>query len=270
MLKKAVLITVFLILLLSPAFALCGNKKCEEDENTENCCLDCGCSFGEECKDNECVPQITFFSFGSEISIFLLALIIIIGGFVIGYGMNIVRKVHKRHKEHSESSPKDASNKEEEEESKREEVPPESEASKTPKNPKEKILLKIKKGKTVKEIKKELKSEGVDPSLVNKLLKKVIDSLIAKAEQGLLSVEWDPQIINQVFEEIMKKPDVEVKEKSLHYPEKPKRVDPATAVEKYIGIALARGYPIKRIKKKLMNVGWSKEKVDKLLRKVTD
>jgi len=56
------LLLVILILMISSIFlgnlrvhkSLCGNKICEIGENKENCCLDCGCSIGEECKNNKC------------------------------------------------------------------------------------------------------------------------------------------------------------------------------------------------------------------------
>lgn len=42
--------------------AECGNNKCEAGENQENCCTDCGCPTGDECKDNICTlipPECT-------------------------------------------------------------------------------------------------------------------------------------------------------------------------------------------------------------------
>ena len=33
----------------------CGDEKCEEGENSENCCMDCGCLENYKCKDNKCV-----------------------------------------------------------------------------------------------------------------------------------------------------------------------------------------------------------------------
>jgi len=33
---------------------ICGNNRCEEGENSENCCIDCGCPEGKECVDNVC------------------------------------------------------------------------------------------------------------------------------------------------------------------------------------------------------------------------
>ncbi len=33
---------------------VCGNNRCEEGENSENCCIDCGCPEGKECVDNVC------------------------------------------------------------------------------------------------------------------------------------------------------------------------------------------------------------------------
>lgn len=40
---------------------ICGNKICEVGENQENCCIDCGCPFGFECKDNECKISSFFY-----------------------------------------------------------------------------------------------------------------------------------------------------------------------------------------------------------------
>jgi len=34
---------------------ICGNNICEIGENQTNCCIDCGCPEGLECKDNKCV-----------------------------------------------------------------------------------------------------------------------------------------------------------------------------------------------------------------------
>jgi hypothetical protein len=42
-----------------PAKAVCGNNLCESEENQENCCIDCGCSQGYECRDNVCVAPTT-------------------------------------------------------------------------------------------------------------------------------------------------------------------------------------------------------------------
>jgi len=38
--------------------SLCGNQICEPNENQENCCQDCGCPEGYECKENVCVLKI--------------------------------------------------------------------------------------------------------------------------------------------------------------------------------------------------------------------
>jgi hypothetical protein len=34
--------------------AACGNGICEKIESSENCCKDCNCSAGKECKQNAC------------------------------------------------------------------------------------------------------------------------------------------------------------------------------------------------------------------------
>jgi len=38
--------------------AVCGNKVCESPfENSSNCCIDCGCSKGYVCKNNQCIED---------------------------------------------------------------------------------------------------------------------------------------------------------------------------------------------------------------------
>lgn len=34
---------------------ICGDNECEENENSDNCCVDCGCSEGYECDEDECI-----------------------------------------------------------------------------------------------------------------------------------------------------------------------------------------------------------------------
>ncbi|MFH1248857.1 MAG: hypothetical protein V1660_01790 [archaeon] len=34
---------------------ICGDSKCSSGETASNCCIDCGCAMGEECKSNQCV-----------------------------------------------------------------------------------------------------------------------------------------------------------------------------------------------------------------------
>jgi hypothetical protein len=57
---------------------ICGNKICEEWENQENCCLDCGCPHGYKCLENKCIkttsPLIYFILIG--VVIILLTIII--------------------------------------------------------------------------------------------------------------------------------------------------------------------------------------------------
>ena len=50
-------------------FAICGNRICETEESQENCCVDCGCTFGYFCKENKCEPYF------SSIIIYLLLII---------------------------------------------------------------------------------------------------------------------------------------------------------------------------------------------------
>ena len=42
-----------------PAKPVCGNGICEVNETQTNCCIDCGCSQGYECRDNVCVAPTT-------------------------------------------------------------------------------------------------------------------------------------------------------------------------------------------------------------------
>lgn len=269
MVKKILLIAIIFLVFNFSVNALCGDYICEKTETSDNCCIDCGCAYGEECINNICEKSVTFFSFSPEISIFLLIIIIIFGAFVIGYGLNIVIEAHKKTEEHLERKKN------------QKELKPESKNRFTLGNIKIEIIKSIKEGKSVKEIKKELNCKGIDPNLTDELIMEVIDTLIAKSEQGLLSVDWDPRIVECVFKEVMRKPTH--RKKKLHHYNKPrkhkelikeiekpklqelKKEEAITEVEKYIGIALARGYSREDITKKLTKEGWHPEEINKIL-----
>lgn len=267
MIKKILPIIIIFLLFSFSVNALCGDYICEKTETSDNCCIDCGCAYGEECNENTCEKSLSFFSFSPEISIFLLILIIIFGAFVIGYGFNIVLEAHKKTEEHLELKKIQKTNKSDI----REKL--------TPGYIKEGIIDAIKQGKSVKEIKKELDCKGIDPDLADELLTEVIDTLIAKSEQGLLSVDWDPRIVECVFKEVMRKPrhhrkrlhhqskHIRYKEGTIKTLTKPESVKEETIneVDKYIGIALARGYSREDIKKKLVKEGWHPEEIDNIL-----
>ena len=102
MLREITCVSIMFLFLMISVNALCGDEICEKDESSKTCCLDCGCSFGEKCQNNECIKSISFFSFSSEISLFLLILIVLLAVFVIGYGLNIVIEAHKKTEEHFE------------------------------------------------------------------------------------------------------------------------------------------------------------------------
>jgi len=255
MLRKIAFIAIMFLFLLLPVNALCGDDICEKNENSESCCMDCGCVSGETCQENKCVKSVTMFSFTSEVSIFLLILIILFAAFVIGYGLNIVIAAHKKTEEHLENE-------------RRQKEEPEPVVLLTEEGIKAQIVGLIKEGKTINDIKKELRCKNVDPKVADDLLMEVIDSLVAKAEQGLLSVDWDPRIVDYVFKEIMRKPEIHHRRKGLHYhkkqkhieepkkiievkkikPAKPTKEELVRDVEKFIGIGLARGYSKEEIK----------------------
>lgn len=280
MLRKITAISIILLSLMVSVNALCGDEICEPDES-ETCCLDCGCSFGKICENNECVKAISFFSFTSEISIFLLVLIVLLAVFVIGYGLNIVVAAHKKTEEHFEKKMKEPAEKK-----------PEPKYLMTDEDIRAKIMSSIKEGKTINQIKKELHHDKVDPALADELLTEIVDSLITKAEQGLLSVDWDPRIVDYVFKEMMKKPRMHRKKRKLKHhkkqklktleevfplkakqkpepvkEEKPSKEKFVREVEKFIGIGLARGYSNKDIKKRLVDSGWNAEEIDKIFDK---
>ena len=96
MLKKIILIVTVLIMILPLINALCGDNVCDQSEKN-TCCIDCGCSFGQQCVDNTCTNSITFFSFSPGISIFLLLIVILLATFIVGYGLNIVKKAHNKY-----------------------------------------------------------------------------------------------------------------------------------------------------------------------------
>ena len=100
MLKKIIVISIILIMILPLINALCGDTVCDKNEKN-TCCIDCGCSFGQQCIDNTCVNSITFFSFSPEISIFLLLIIILLATFIVGYGLNIIKKAHNKYNKFS-------------------------------------------------------------------------------------------------------------------------------------------------------------------------
>jgi len=50
-------ILIFSFLLLRKPKPVCGNGVCEPFESPENCCIDCGCPNGYECKENKCVAK---------------------------------------------------------------------------------------------------------------------------------------------------------------------------------------------------------------------
>jgi len=279
-------LSIIVLMLSASANAICSDGICEATENKENCCIDCGCVFGEECIENSCVQSIAFFSFGPEISLFLLILIILLAAFVIGYGLNIVKRAHKRTHEHFEK-------KFERPEIKQTEKIEDMEYLKS------EVIDSIKKGKTIHEIKKELTCRSIHPELLDDILLEIIDSLVNKAEQGILSVDWDPRIVECVFKEVMKKHTFRKKRKKIHHKKKrklPETVLPISAknpesvelifkpegqndikvdktesinkLENFVGIGLARGYSTKQIKEKLVESGWNRSEIDKLIDKI--
>ena len=266
MFKKIIVLTI-LLLIFPLTSALCGDHMCEKNENSENCCVDCGCSFAQTCEKNECVPAIALFSFSSEISIFLLAIIIIFAIFVIGYGIKIIRNAHNKTNIYYSKKKEDISN------------------ILTDDGIENSILDYIKKGKTIKQIKKELEKKGISSEVLDELILDVVDSLIEKAEQGLLSIKWNPQLIENVFQEVMRKYRTKPKRNKLRYHRlnlkklikqipktKTRTQEPIKhldVLEKYIGIAIARGYSNDKISEKLVEVGWPKDKIEKLLEKVS-
>ena len=248
-----------LLLSFSSVSALCGDFECDISENSENCCIDCGCGFGENCENNECVEGISFFSFSSEVSMFLLAIIIIFGAFVIGYGFNLIRKAHKKTNKHFKKKEECNSNLD----------------LLTTSDIEHKIVDYIKKGKSLKEIKQMLEKKGVSPKLIEDLILEVVDSLVSKSEQDMLQIKWDPQLISSVFKEVMgmpkelrehkkreKKIKNHLKKLDLRKIIKNARKQQNNSLENYIGIAFARGYSTEQIKKSLVKVGWDEKDVD--------
>jgi hypothetical protein len=92
-----------------PAKPVCGNGICEVNETQTNCCIDCGCSQGYECRDNACVkiksevPAITpspltgLISFaasptGIGVIATLVVLVILIAIFLPKHGLYFRRK----------------------------------------------------------------------------------------------------------------------------------------------------------------------------------
>lgn len=258
MLKRIVLIGVFL-LMFSLADGICGDGICEANENSENCCIDCGCGFGEICENNTCVQKISFFSFSTEISLFLLIIIFLFAGFVISYGLNIVRKAHKKTKRHFKKIEECNSNID----------------LLTTNDIETKIIDYIKKGKTIKEVRKILQEKGISKKLLDKLIIEVLEKLVSDAEQNMLELKWNPYLINSVFKEIMglpkelRKKEKEKIEKKIKKIKKPTLKDilknvknsKSNELKNYIGISLARGYSPSKIKENLLKAGWDEKDI---------
>ncbi|MFA6073468.1 MAG: hypothetical protein WC758_05120 [Candidatus Woesearchaeota archaeon] len=54
-----ILLLVFICIVITGCSSetICGDNKCSADENTGNCCLDCGCPQGFDCKQSACTQK---------------------------------------------------------------------------------------------------------------------------------------------------------------------------------------------------------------------
>jgi len=53
------IITIIIFISRRTPSKICGDGICDEDETKSNCCIDCGCPSGYECRDNVCVTTTT-------------------------------------------------------------------------------------------------------------------------------------------------------------------------------------------------------------------
>jgi len=61
----------------------CGNGKCEAGENSDNCCLDCGCPEGFFCSNNVCIQIVSEIKKKGFNPLYLLLPILAISGILM-------------------------------------------------------------------------------------------------------------------------------------------------------------------------------------------